>query len=294
MSGIRPLRSSRGPTPFLKWAGGKRQLLPELRKALPRTFGRYFEPFVGGGALFFDLTADDMLVATPATGPRATLADANELLISAYRAVRDDVEAVIKWLTRYERLHSLDTFLSFRRSLTKVNSRLLPSARAARFIYLNKTCFNGLWRTNKVGQFNVPMDPGSLKGRMICDVEGLRAVSIVLQRVSLVHGDFAYTVIEAKRGDLIYFDPPYIPASASSNFTGYTRDGFTLEDQRRLVVCAYDLKRRGVHVILSNSDTALTAELYRGLGFNLRRVSARRNINSKADRRGSVGEVIIT
>lgn len=114
-------------------------------------------------------------------------------------------------MARYERLHCLDTFLSFRRSIAIIargNSRLLPSARAARFIYLNKTCFNGLWRTNKVGQFNVPMDPGSLKGRMICDTEGLKAASIVLQRVSLVHGDFVDTATEAKRGDLIYFDPP--------------------------------------------------------------------------------------
>ena len=265
--------------PTLKWAGGKRQLLPELRKALPAKWGHYYEPFIGGGALFFDLRASGWAGA-------ATLGDANERLVRMYLGVRGDVDEVIRLLkkTRYakafylrERARNPDLFGD-------------DAEIAAWFIYLNKTGFNGLYRVNRKGEFNVPF--GRYDNPLICDEPNLRAASHALKKTKLVIGDFEKAVKSAEAGDLVYCDPPYVPVSATSDFTSYTKEKFGPVEQERLRDMALRLKRLGVHVILSNADVPFVRKLYKG--FNIRSVSARRNINSKGGSRGAVGEVIIT
>lgn len=268
------------PAPFLKWAGGKRQLLPELKKALPSSFGKYYEPFVGGGALFFELRRMGM-------SGQAVLTDVNRSLIRGYMGVRDSVEEVIRALQKMR--YDKDEYLKRRR----VDPATLTSAGAAAWlIYTNRCRFNGLWRVNKKGQFNVPF--GRHTNPTICNAEVLRSASMALQYSTEIESwDFDNAADAADRGDLVYFDPPYVPLSESSDFTRYTRDGFTLADQTRLRDCALALKRRGVHVVLSNSDTTVVRRLY-ARDFSIRRVEAVRAINSKADRRGAVGELIIT
>ncbi len=260
--------------PFVKWVGGKRQLLPELRKRLPSSFGTYHEPFVGGGALFFDLAPSS-----------AVLTDSNERLVRTYRAIRDDVESVIGVLTTYphdqefyEKLRSLDP--------DDADNAIV----AAWFVYLNKCGFNGLYRVNKSGVFNVPF--GDQKNPTICDADNLRACSAALQGVEIRHEHFANVLSRAKTNDLVYFDPPYVPLSASSNFTAYTSSGFDLSEQVKLRDVARELKRRGVHVLLSNSSAPLVETLY-GDGFECSRVDASRAINSDGAKRGKVAEVIL-
>ena len=266
--------------PLIKTVGGKRQLLPEIRKHVPDKFGHYFEPFVGGGAVFFDLYAAGRLKK------ESYLGDANGELITAYRAVRDNTEVTIEFLGNYARRHSEALFYETR------GRPALPVDRpavAARMIYLNRTCFNGLYRVNKKGLFNVPF--GRYANPTICDEANLRACAQALQTAKLSAGDFQELAMKARRGDFCYFDPPYAPVSATSDFTSYTKDGFGLEDQKRLVEVAYRLKRTGVHVLLSNADLPLVRKLYKG--FEMRRVEARRNVNSKGGKRGAVGELLI-
>lgn len=271
------------PKPFVKWAGGKRQLLPELLKRVPPKFGRYFEPFVGGGALFFTLAAQG--------GIEAALGDANVALMRTYRAVRDDVERVILLLREHKLAHSEEHYYTQR--VLGFNN---DDGAEARFIYLNRTGFNGLYRVNRLGRFNVPY--GRYTNPTICDADNLRACSRALRGVRLAEGsDFEWigwsdTFGAAKR-DFVYFDPPYWPASGTADFTAYTADGFGPKEQTRLRDTALRLKARGVHVMLSNADVEPVRKLY-AKGFKIERVEARRNINSRADRRGAVGEVIIT
>lgn len=263
--------------PFLKWAGGKTQLLPELLARLPAEIRRYHEPFVGSGALFFALRARGLAA-------RAYLSDANEPLVETYKAIRDDVEGVIAALARHrnEETH-------FYRVRDLDPSTLTPAERAARLIYLNRTCFNGLYRENRSGRFNVPF--GRYARPRICNETNLRAVSSALKRVCISRRDYASVLDLAKPGDFVYFDPPYQPVSATSSFTSYDRHGFGEEDQRRLRDVFARLASRGVSVMLSNSDTPLVRELY--AGFRIDRVWASRAINSKGDRRGKVAEVIV-
>lgn len=247
---------------------------------MKREKAHYYEPFIGGAALFFALRARGW-------GGSATLGDANELLVRTYMGVRNDVENVIVQLKelRYDRREFLRE-----RGRHKVMPDKDDDEIAAWFIYLNRTGFNGLWRVNKAGQFNVPF--GRYTNPTICDEARLRACAEALRLTTFKIGDFESSVRSAERGDLVYFDPPYVPVSATSDFTSYTRDGFTLEDQERLVACARKLKTRGVHVILSNADVPVVRKMYKG--FNIARVEARRNINSKGASRGPVGEVIVT
>ena len=260
--------------PFLKWAGGKRQLLSELLKHVPAEFEIYHEPFVGGGALFWEVGAK---------GKNAVLGDSNERLMRTYRAVRDDVERVITSLEN--RPHTEDFFYWVRE---QEPDKLNDAELSAWFIYLNKTCFNGLYRVNKTGGFNVPF--GAFVNPNICDKETLRACSNALQGVDLHVGDFEHTIRHAGRGDFVYFDPPYIPVAATS-FTAYTGSGFGPEDHERLAECARQLKQRGAYVLLSNSSAPIVRELYHD--FEIIEVGARRAINSKASKRGAVKEVII-
>jgi DNA adenine methylase len=263
--------------PIVKWAGGKTRLLPELAKRVPKKFGRYYEPFVGGAALFFHLAP-----------PRAMLTDTNRDLIRMYITVRDDVDVLIRRLKRYAAAHDERHYYTTREKWNGGFSSGMT--RAAAFIYLNKTCFNGLWRVNSSGEFNVPM--GNYTDPTICDSNGLRAASIALARTRLGCTDYRDAVSEAERGDFVYFDSPYAPIDSTSNFTSYTPGGFNADNQRELADVARNLLGRGVHVMLSNSDTPLTRKLYRG--FKIERVKCGRSINSNAEKRGEVNELIIT
>ena len=264
--------------PFLKWAGGKTQLLPQLEELLPRTINTYFEPFIGGGAFFFHLANKNRF-------KRAVLNDWNPELVNAYRVVSDFTEELIEQLGQFE--ISKDYFLEIR--ATDPND-LSPVRRAARTIYLNKTAFNGLYRQNKKGQFNVPW--GQYKNPRILNPEVLRACGRVLNHyASLYTGDFSKSTEGAGEGDVVYFDPPYVPLSSTSNFRSYTSDGFTMDDQKRLAEHFKELVNRGAAVIASNSDTPEVHELYEG--FERHTVKARRNINSKGGKRGPVNELII-
>lgn len=267
------------PKPFLKWAGGKRHLLPELRKHLPKEVGRYFEPFIGAGAVLFDLMPEEAIIG-----------DTNSELINCYTVIRDSVDALIENLAThrntedyYYRLRDLDRSPEF--------ERLTAVERASRLIFLNKTCYNGLFRVNAHGQFNVPF--GRYKAPRILDEPNLRAISRYLNSadVDIRHSDFEKCVESAQSGDFIYFDPPYDPISRTSSFTGYDLNGFDRDEQRRLRSVYDGLTARGCKVMLSNSATEFIMNLYSQ--YNIHLVKAIRPINSKADRRGAVTEVIV-
>lgn len=268
---------------FIKWAGGKRQLLPEIRKHVPSSFKDYFEPFVGGGAVFFDLRAAGRL-----TG-RVTLGDRNAELVTTYKAVRDDIDGVMTLLRKHELMHT-DGGENYYYAVRDDQYPQAGARMAARMIYLNKTCFNGIYRVNKKGLFNVPFGDYT-KNPTICDAENLRACSRALKGAVIWRTDFEELSSAAIRGDFVYFDPPYVPVSATANFTSYTRDGFTLDDQERLATCAASLRRRGVSVLLSNADVPIIRKLYKD--FQMREVRAKRNINSVGAKRGAVGELLI-
>lgn len=265
--------------PFIKWAGGKRQLLPELLKRVPPRFGRYFEPFIGGGALFWALQPE-----------HATLGDLNPRLCKTYMAVRDSVDDVIQRLHGHARLHAKNGARHYY-AVRDIAIDAYPNAAvAAWFIYLNKTCFNGLYRENKAGKFNVPV--GAYKDPTICDEVTLRLCSAALARASVCNYNFATTAAEAQTGDFVYFDPPYAPVSGTADFTSYTKSGFGPDQQRALRDVALTLKARGVHVLLSNNSVPEIHDLY-ARGFEIEEVDAKRAINSKGSARGSVKEVLI-
>jgi DNA adenine methylase len=265
--------------PFVKWAGGKSQLLPQLARFYPPrgSVERYLEPFLGSGAVFFHVKA--------MVEPRqVVLWDNNQELIDTFTAVRDDVEEVIRLLQAHERKHCKEYFLRMRTKL-----RMKVPEIAARLIYLNKTCFNGLYRVNSRGVFNVPF--GRYPKPSILNADALRRASEALAGVRVEQEDFKMLLVEAQKDDFIYFDPPYHPRSATAYFTSYTKDAFGEKDQRTLAQVYRELDRKGCLLMLSNSDTPLVHELYRG--FDIRKVSARRQINSRADRRGAICELVV-
>jgi DNA adenine methylase len=270
-------RKDRAPRPFLKWVGGKTQLLEQMEPLLPASFGRYFEPFVGGAALFFSLRAQKL--AKP-----AFLSDVNTELVDCYRAIRDEVEGVIRALKdhRYESEH----YYAVR---AWSPAELAPAKRAARTIFLNKTGYNGLYRVNRSGQFNVPF--GRFTNPQLCDAENLRACSRALEGVSIENADYSSVLEHAKKGDFVYFDPPYVPLSPTSDFTSYIPGGFGEAEQRKLAKVFAKLATRGVHVMLSNSETPLVRQLY--AGFRIDVVQASRSVNSNAARRGKLHEVVV-
>ena len=296
--------------PFLKWAGGKRQLLPELRRFYPRTFGTYFEPFLGSGAVFFDLAASGRLDDRP-----AILTDTNPDVVGCYLAVRDAVEQVIAHLERLADGHASGgahhyyevreaRFNPWRQQLFAARDASeppYPPELAAMLIYLNRTGYNGLFRLNRQGAFNVPA--GRYANPKICDPDALRAVAAALGRpgVSVRHASFDASAIAAQADDFLYFDPPYAPLSATARFTAYTADGFDAGAQQRLQQVMFDLARRGCRVLLSNSTAPVIHRLYgranadaRRAGLRAVKVPARRAINSRASRRGAVHEYLIT
>ncbi len=272
------------PKPFVKWVGGKRQLLTQFRLMNlypPEKFdiknGKYFEPFVGGGAVFFDLLPET-----------AFLSDLNNELVITYNVVKNDVENLIKSLKK----HKLDKeyFLKIRaqnpEKLSDINT-------ASRFIYLNRTCFNGMYRVNSKGGFNVPF--GKYTNPLICDEVNLRKVSRALQNVEIINQDYKEVLKKAKKGDFIYFDPPYYPVSKTSSFTSYTSQAFLDKEQTELRDTFTELHKRGCFLMLSNSDTPFINKIYSEIkGARITKVQAGRAINSDASKRGKITEVLVT
>jgi DNA adenine methylase len=263
--------------PFLKWVGGKRQLLPELLTRLPDSYRTYFEPFIGGGALYFAHRPE-----------RACISDINHELINVYSVVANDVEALIEALSQH--VHSEEYFYTMREmDRLEDYSYWTPLQRASRLLFLNKTCFNGLYRVNSQGYFNTPF--GDYRNPTICDAENLRACSLALKKTKV--GCYSYMDVGklARKGDFVYFDPPYAPLNATSSFTGYVKDGFGSEDQVNLKNLCDKLTKKGVLWMLSNSTAPLILDLYED--YNMEKVRASRSINSKGDKRGKIHEVIV-
>ncbi len=266
--------------PVVKWVGGKRQLLDEITPLLPKRITSYCEPFLGGGAVLFSLQPS-----------KAIINDINEDLMLVYEVIRDDVEGLIKSLEQYEntseyfyKIRDIDRDKDFYYSMSKV-------ARASRLIYLNKTCFNGLFRVNSSGEFNSPF--GHYKNPNIVNEPVLRAVNKYFNanKIQIYNEDFEVTLKRVNKGGFVYLDPPYDPVSDTANFTGYNKGGFNRKEQERLKECCDDLTRRGVNFMLSNSATAFIKELYQDYDITI--VKAKRAINSNASKRGAVEEVLI-
>jgi len=264
--------------PFLKWAGGKGQLLRQIKEYIALNFNNYIEAFAGAGALFFYLKNNSLI------DNNAILIDSNEDLMICYNAIKKDVNKLINILKDKKYANENKFYYEIR----KEN----PSdifERAARTIYLNKTCFNGLYRVNKEGKFNVPL--GKYKNPKICDEENLIAASKALEEVKLVNDDFSRCLEFAEKGDFIYFDPPYQPISKTSSFTGYTKDSFKDKDQIKLFNVFRELDRKGSILMLSNSDSELVRGLYSS--YNIKEVYAKRAINCNGDSRGAITELLI-
>ena len=272
------------PKPFVKWVGGKRQLLRQFRELglyPPEDFNpitnTYYEPFVGGGAVFFDLLPKN-----------AELSDLNNELVTTYNVIKNNVDELIKSLQKH--IYDKEYYLEVR---AKKVEDLSDIEIASRFIFLNRTGFNGLYRVNKSGQFNVPF--GRYNNPVICDDDNLRRVSDALQDVTITHQDYKDVLKTAKSGDFIYLDPPYYPINATSSFTSYTAEGFLEKEQTELRDTFVKLHKRGCFVMLSNSDTPFINELYSGIdGITINKITAGRAINSKGSGRGKITEVLVT
>lgn len=265
--------------PFIKWAGGKTQLLDKLRARMPATYGSYFEPMIGGGALFFNLCPQ-----------QAVICDLNGEAINAYRTVKDNCDELIASLGRHE---ITPEYYYELRNIDRVAGRLdqlSPIERASRFIYLNKMCFNGLYRVNKKGHFNVPI--GSRRQRLLIDADNIAACSRALQNAALLECGYENIIGLVRPGDFVYFDPPYLPINETSNFTQYTKSDFGKEQHLALRDFCRVLNERGVHWLLSNSHCEYTVELYRE--FNCETIPALRIINAKGTRRGPVNELLVS
>lgn len=274
---------SKQAKPFVKWVGGKTQLIPQLSKLLPKYYGTYFEPFLGGGAMFFNIK--------PA---KAQINDINKTLIHTYEQIKERPDKLITALCELENEYielsheeRKDYFYARR---TEFNEAMKPSLRkAALMIFLNKTCFNGMYRENSRGQFNVPF--GDYKNPKICDSENIYAVSDLLKDVKPTSTSYKEAVKEAKSGDFIYFDPPYHPLSQTSSFTSYSIDSFSAKDQEELRDLFVELDKRGCKVMLSNSSSDYIKELYRD--YTQKYVLAGRSINSKGSGRGKIKEIVV-
>lgn len=269
--------------PFVKWAGGKRQIIDKLKRYVPDEFDTYYEPFIGGGALLFELSPR-----------RAVINDSNEELMNVYSVLCDEekFKKMCSVLNHYEKEHCEEFYYDIRNKDRNKNAykRLSDYTRAARTIYLNKACFNGLYRVNSKNEFNVPF--GKKERVNTYDGGNLITVSnyLTMNDVEILSVDFEESVKNAKNGDFIYFDPPY--DSETSTFNSYTEDGFGKDEQIRLAKVFKELDSRGCYVMLSNHNTSLINDLYKN--FNIHVIEAKRNINSNGKKRGKVKEVIIT
>ncbi len=271
--------------PFIKWVGGKRGLLSQIIPLLPKQFSNYFEPFVGGGALFFELYAQGKL-----EGKKVYLFDINAELINAYEVVRDNPTKLIKKLNEFKEKHSKDYYYAVRAWDREENFLELDLlVRATRFIYLNKTCFNGLYRVNRNNQYNVPI--GSYKNPNIADGASIYSASEALQNAVILNASYKDVLKSAKKDDLIYFDPPYYPLTPTSSFTSYSEFGFLDKEQEELFELFYNLDKKECKVLHSNSDTAFIKKLYKN--YDIKNIQANRFINSKSSGRGKISEVLI-
>ncbi len=266
-----------GTYPLIKWVGGKRQLMHELLRNMPESYNRYYEPFVGGGALFFELQ--------PFGG---YISDMNEELINFYSVVRDNVHELISSLKKHE--ITKEYFLNIRNiDRTEKYKNISNVEKASRFIYLNRTCFNGMYRVNSQGQFNVPF--GHYKNPRIVDTYNLINCSALLKKTEIECCDFSLILNRVKKGDFVYLDPPYVPLSETSSFTSYTKDGFDIDMQIKLRDVCNELDSKGVMFMLSNSDTKLVKELY--APYDIKKVYAKRHINANAFGRGKISEILV-
>ncbi len=265
--------------PIVKWVGGKRQLLPYILKYIPQNYNSYFEPFFGGGAVFFELSPQ-----------KAIINDVNSELINTYEVVKNNVDELIYHLKLH--INDKEYYYNIRNFDRKENffSNYSKVERASRFIYLNRTCFNGVYRVNKKGQYNVPY--GKHKNPTICDEDNLRAASEILENVEILSNDFNVIIDKVREGDFVYIDPPYDPLSSTSTFVEYTKDGFDSNMQIRVRNFCDELDNKGVKFMLSNSNTNFIQKLY--MDFDMHEVLANRWLNCKANGRGKITELLIT
>ncbi|HEP1800538.1 TPA: DNA adenine methylase [Streptococcus suis] len=268
--------------PFTKWTGGKRQLLPVIKSLMPDNYNSYFEPFIGGGAVFFELIPK-----------KAIINDFNSELINCYRQIKDNPQKLIELLNKHQENNSKEYYLELR-AVDRDNriNKMTDVERAARIMYMLRVNFNGLYRVNSKNQFNVPY--GRYKNPKIVDSELILSISQYLNKnnIEILTGDFEKAVEDVGAGDFVYFDPPYIPLSETSAFTSYTHEGFSYEEQVRLRDVFRKLDKKGAYVMLSNSSSPLVEELYKG--FNIHKVEAIRTNGAKASSRGKISEFIVT
>ncbi|MCL2228539.1 MAG: DNA adenine methylase [Firmicutes bacterium] len=283
--------------PFLKWAGGKGQLLEKFGELYPADFKVYIEPFVGGGAVLFD-------VLQRFNVEQAVIIDLNKELINCYRCIKEDVNEIIKQLDQLKVKFislSLDEQAKFYLDIRKRYNEIKLNGKydfekAADFIFLNKTCFNGLYRVNSKGEYNVPF--GKSKNPCIYDVDNLTLISKLLQKVTILYGDYKQCLNYTTENTFLYFDPPYRPLTTSASFVGYSQNGFNDDDQKQLAKLVRQLSKQGCKVMLSNSDpknSDLNDNFFDDLynGFGIMRIKARRMINCQADKRGDITEIIV-
>ena len=272
------------PKPFVKWAGGKRQLIPILSENLPQTMGTYFEPFLGGGALLFHILSER-------DGQICRISDLNSDLVLTYITIRDKPDELIYSLKNHAKRYQKDS-KSYYYSIRESNPRSAVE-KTSRLLFLNRTCFNGLYRVNSKGKFNVPL--GRYTNPNIVNEENIRSVSQVLQsrKVSIKCLDFETVLDDAKKDDLVYFDPPYQPVSNTANFTSYTHKSFTYDDLKRLAKLCLKLDSKGCKVMLSNSNSQDVVEMFAEKQWRLKKIKANRSINSNSKKRTGHFELLI-
>lgn len=269
-------------TPILKWVGGKRQLIDAISPII-QEHTTYYEPFVGGGAVLFHEQPS-----------RAVINDSNSELINIYNVIKAEPEYLIELLAKHRERNSQEYFYEVR-ALDRDSERygaMSPEERAARIIYLNKTCYNGLFRVNRAGEFNAPW--GKYKNPNITNEATIRAMSGYLNRarVKILCGDYREALKGIRKGSFVYMDPPYMPISSSSSFTGYTAEGFGIQEQKELKRQCDILNKKGIHFLLSNSCCDFIEDLYKD--YKVERVSAKRTVNARADKRGAIDEVLVS
>ncbi len=269
--------------PLLKWAGGKRQLLREIISRIPSGFSNYWEPFLGGGALFFSISEESM-------GHSFVISDINPVLCLFYETVRNKPMDLAEYITATEYHNTPADYYEARSRFNRLDGKANPVEKSGLLIYLNRHCYNGLYRVNSRGEFNVPF--GSYISPKMPVRDQIMSASSCLARSTIMNRDFQEMLSETEEGDFVYLDPPYEPISQSSSFTAYSKGGFNRDQQKRLSSVLRELDNKGVKFLLSNSGNGYLADLYSG--FKIVTVEARRNINSKGNRRGSVSEILVT
>ena len=277
------VRRVKHPNPFMKWPGGKGKSLPAIADAAPASWTEYIEPFIGGGAVFFGLGR---------TGPKSILGDANADLIGAYTVVRDDVDSLIVLLHAHQEAFDADRVGHYYAVRALDPASLSPVDAAARIVFLNRTCFNGMYRVNKSGAFNVPI--GRYANPKICNEGLLQVCSAALAGAEIIHSGFAATMARAEPGAFVYLDPPYVPASATADFSSYTAQGFGSRDHVDLLAQLRVLTEQDIQFLLSSSDAYGLRDRYESEGWSVTEVSVRRNVNRDASKRGPVTELLVS